>query len=142
MEKFTLVKLEACRLIADVTNKWTPSKVFSRNLPRFYKHHFKPPCSSHVLSQAPPMFSTPVGNPGLSKFLAGGETHPHPLSGENPDARTPTLPNIHQQLTQCSSILWHKCIFPTISRIWTEYEEIQNNRYRIRITKYYKSHKV
>ena len=64
-----------------------------------------PPCSSHVLSQAPPMFSTPVRNPGMSKFLAGGETHPHPLSGENPDARTPTLPNIHQQLTQCSSIL-------------------------------------
>ena len=44
-----LVNLQACRLIAgNFTNRWTPSQVFFNSV-------LSPPCSPHVLTQAPPL---------------------------------------------------------------------------------------
>ena len=63
-----LVNLQACRLIAgNFTNIWTPSQIFFNSiLP-------PPPQSPLCIDSSPPMFSTPVGSPGISAHWGDGK---------------------------------------------------------------------
>ena len=65
-----LVNLQACRLIAgNFTSIWTPSQIFFNSI----LPPLPPPQSPLCIDSSPPMFSTPVGSPGISAHCGDGK---------------------------------------------------------------------